>query len=433
MFLWKCLSHAEKEFFKHRLQSKFPKISKESIETALIFLEKQKIANCPCLVHTESRGYDWVVFRRQPDRTPTLYYDVEQTESEDGDNEQDDDYFSVEPVDIDEEEEEDQTNCEMNPDVTGAASSTNENLPDGLDETPKESGPGDTSSIHSRDADQNSQKQKTPDEEEEVMDSEDSDDNQSIMCAVMSKRANYVCFKPLMYYNKQLDRNYYYRYFKPYTFDHRLLTMGYDCGCPKRRLHKSSCSWYDTDNIYMIETRADLSISEKAAQQKIYKIYMETLNNLPDECGCGTPASISYMGHSTGCSEFKHIHERESHEVLLAILNKKKKLSFGDETDFNSTRANFDVQANADADIADTTQVTTIPCAKETTSELKNSSPQALSMLAKNVTSTQNLPNNQPNPSSFTDTPLVNEVKHGEKSEDEEMPPLIDITDDITG
>ena len=65
------------------------------------FLEKHKIANCPCLVHTESRGYDWVVFRRQPDR------DVEQTESEDGDNEQDDDYFSVEPVDIDEEEEED--------------------------------------------------------------------------------------------------------------------------------------------------------------------------------------------------------------------------------------------------------------------------------------------------------------------------------------
>ena len=131
------------------------------------------------------------------------------------------------------------------------------------------------------------------------MHSEDSDD-QSIMCAVVKKRANYVCFKPLMYYNRLLDRNYYSRYFKPYIFDHRLLTMGYDCECPVRRLHKSSCSWYDSDNIYVIETRADLSISEKAAQQKIYKIYMETLNNLPDECGCGTPASISYMGHSTG-------------------------------------------------------------------------------------------------------------------------------------
>ena len=126
----------------------------------------------------------------------------------------------MELVDIDGEEE-DQTNCEMNPDITGAASSTNEDLPAGLDETPKESGPGDTSSLHFRDHDQNSQKQKTPDEEEEVMDSEDSDDdNQSSMCAVMSKRANYVCFKPLMYYNKQLDRNYFYRYFKPYTFDH---------------------------------------------------------------------------------------------------------------------------------------------------------------------------------------------------------------------
>ena len=75
-------SHAEKEFFKHRLQTKFPKISKESVETALAFLEKQKIANYPCLIHTESRGYDLVVFRRQPDRTSTLHYDVKQTESE---------------------------------------------------------------------------------------------------------------------------------------------------------------------------------------------------------------------------------------------------------------------------------------------------------------------------------------------------------------
>ena len=94
---------------------------------------------------------------------------------------------------------------------------------------------------------------------------------------------------------------------------------------------------------------------------------------------------------------------------------------------------NFDVQANADADIADTTQVIPIPCAKEATSELKNSSPQALSMLAKNVTSTQNLPNNPSNPSSFTDNPLVNEEKHGDKSEDEEMLPLVGITDEITG
>ena len=31
---------------------------------------------------------------------------------------------------------------------------------------------------------------------------------------------------------------------------------------------------------------------------------MDTLNNLPDECGCGTLVSISYMGHSTSCDDF---------------------------------------------------------------------------------------------------------------------------------
>ena len=95
---------------------------------------------------------------------------------------------------------------------------------------------------------------------------------------------------------------------------------------------------------------------------------MDTLNNLPDDCGCGTPASISYMGHSTGCSEFLHIYERESHGVLLAILQKKKKMSFGDDTDIDSKRAKIVSQADTNEDTADTTQVPIIPCAKETTS-----------------------------------------------------------------
>ena len=64
--------------------------------------------------------------------------------------------------------------------------------------------------------------------------------------------------------------------------------------------------------------------------------------------------------HSTSCNEFQHLHERESHEVLLAILNKKKKLSVGDETEFNPTQVNFDVPTDIDADQDDTTQVITI-------------------------------------------------------------------------
>ena len=155
---------------------------------------------------------------------------------------------------------------------------------------------------------------------------------------------------------------------------------------------------------------------------------METQNNLPDECGCGTLASIFYMGHSTSCDDFKHIHERESHEVLLAIRNKKKKLSF--DAEFDPRHPNYEVQVDANTADADVDQVVPIPDAEETIPELYNSSPQAMSMVAKNVTSVTNPPNNPPNPSSITDIPLMNEEKLREKPEDEEMLPLVDITED---
>ena len=80
---------------------------------------------------------------------------------------------------------------------------------------------------------------------------------------------------------------------------------------------------------------------------------------------------------------------------------------------------NYEVPIDPDAVVADTDQVVPIPCAKEATSELNNSSPQAMSMVAKNVTSVTKPPNNPPNPSSITDIPLMNEEKPGEKPEDE--------------
>ena len=54
---------AEKEFFKHRLLTLFPKIKDKGIETSITFLEQQKLANCTCFVHTEQRGFGWIVFR----------------------------------------------------------------------------------------------------------------------------------------------------------------------------------------------------------------------------------------------------------------------------------------------------------------------------------------------------------------------------------
>ena len=96
-FFGNVFTLSEKEFFRHRLQSKYHKINYDSLQTAMTFLEIQKMANCPCQVHTVSRGYDWVVFRRQPDRTPTLYYEQTETESEEDEDheEDDDDYFIV--------------------------------------------------------------------------------------------------------------------------------------------------------------------------------------------------------------------------------------------------------------------------------------------------------------------------------------------------
>ena len=114
----------------------------------------------------------------------------------------------------------------------------------------------------------------------------------------------------------------------------------------------------------------------------------------------------------------------------MAILNKKKKLSF--DAEFDPRHQNYEVQVDANTVDADIDQVVPIPDAKKAIPELNNSSPQAMSMIAKNVTSVTNLPNNPPNPSSFTDIPLMNEEKPGEKPKDEEMLPLVDITDDVT-
>ena len=87
-------SLAEKEFFRHRLLILYPKIDDRGIKSAIDFLEQQKAVNCPCSVHTVQRGYEWIVFRRQPDRKP-----CEDAEDEDDvipmDEVSDDEDFSV--------------------------------------------------------------------------------------------------------------------------------------------------------------------------------------------------------------------------------------------------------------------------------------------------------------------------------------------------
>ena len=63
----KCLygtnfSFAERDFFNNKLLKENPNMSQEAINQSIAFLERQKEANCPCTIHTQKRGYDWIVF-----------------------------------------------------------------------------------------------------------------------------------------------------------------------------------------------------------------------------------------------------------------------------------------------------------------------------------------------------------------------------------
>ena len=145
------------------------------------------------------------------------------------------------------------------------------------------------------------------------------------------KKRNGFSYYPLLTYKRNLDKTFYYKYIKPYSHDYRRLRMEEHCQCPQTEPHDTKCEWYNPNIIYILEAPDDISASEEAAQQKIYDLYMSSMNSShphTEHCGCGTAAEIAYMGHHTGCNEFQYIHERESYEVLLAMLKKKKKVSF---------------------------------------------------------------------------------------------------------
>ena len=130
-------------------------------------------------------------------------------------------------------------------------------------------------------------------------------------------------------------KTYCYKYFRPYKYDWRLLLTNdsgesIECTCPKARIHDKKCIWYNPNYINIPDTRNDLSIREQAAQGKIYDMYQNTQNGQQESCGCGTAAEIAYLGHKSTCEEFQWIHERSSYEMLLASLQKRKKVTLFD-------------------------------------------------------------------------------------------------------
>ena len=85
----KCLystnfSFVERNFFTNKLLKVTPNISQEVINQSIAFLERQKEANCPCTIHTQKRGHEWIVFKRLPDRIPYNHDEGNQMSDSDG-------------------------------------------------------------------------------------------------------------------------------------------------------------------------------------------------------------------------------------------------------------------------------------------------------------------------------------------------------------
>ena len=270
-------THAETDFFTNKLKQAYPKIDTESLTNAINFLERQKEVNCPCSIHTQKRGYDWIVFNRLPDKlssntTTTLCSDIEE-EDED---------FSL-----------------TSRDVAHIRNKKNDQAKQNQQQNQKQMNPT------RNDVPFSAPRQKNTDEEE----------------------------KPTV--DNAKGKTYCYKYFRPYKYDWRLLLTNdsgesIECTCPKARIHDKKCVWYNPNYINIPDTRNDLSISEKAAQGIIYELYQNTQNGQQESCGCGTAAEIAYLGHKSTCEEFQWIHERSSYEWLLAVLKKRKKATLFD-------------------------------------------------------------------------------------------------------
>ena len=140
-------------------------------------------------------------------------------------------------------------------------------------------------------------------------------------------------FDQIVYRDNLKGKTYSFRYFKAYKFDWRLV-MNYQneepmlCTCPRGRLHNQQFPWYHPEVINVPDIENTLSTSEQAAQGKIYDMYHHNTQNVKQEsCGCDTAAEIAYMGHKSTCVEFQWIYERNSCEMLLAVLKKRKKVT----------------------------------------------------------------------------------------------------------
>ena len=155
----------------------------------------------------------------------------------------------------------------------------------------------------------------------------------------------------------------------------------------------------------------DISASEEAAQMRIYDLYMSSLSSkhkTTEYFGCGTAAEIAYMGHHTGCNEFEYIHERESYEVLLVMLKKKKKKVSFPGCPFNKNKRPKLHSPKLNKDDTEEINVNKVPKTNEETSKL---SQKTIDLLAEAVESAFDAENSVPHPPDPPTNPPTNPPK----------------------
>ena len=115
---------------------------------------------------------------------------------------------------------------DKNPDASGAASV---DFPE-VSDNPFVSKSGDVSSLYFRDHTYSQE----PDKEQKSEEDEEEGETQheGILCGIMGEKSSGYYYNPLLYFKRSIDKTYYYRYFKPYAYDHRVLAMPNYCQCP---------------------------------------------------------------------------------------------------------------------------------------------------------------------------------------------------------
>ena len=271
-------TYAETDFFTNKLKQAYPKIDTESLTNAINFLERQKEVNCPCSIHTQKRGYDWIVLNRLPDQlssntTTTLCSDIEE-EDEDESGAPSENYSSADLT----------TDCNaiFNPRVQNSSNDFSLTSRDVMNIRNNKDEPAKQNQKQMRNPTRNdvpfsAPRQKNTDEEEKPTMNMLDEGEQSVDSNKLSK------FDPNVTVGNEKGKTYCYKYFRPYKYDWRLLLTNdsresIECTCPRARIHDKTCVWYNPIYINIPDTRNDLSISEQAAQGKIYDMYQNTQN-----------------------------------------------------------------------------------------------------------------------------------------------------------